>query len=142
MPLSVYVNFNGNCREAINFYTDVFELEKPKIMTFGETPPDPNFPLSEEAKKLIMHTFLIINGTEVMFSDVPPGMPFIAGNNISLVVVSKDMDEIKTLFSKLKAGGNVIMDLQETFWSKCYGFLTDKFGIGWQLSYWDGKSQM
>ena len=94
MPLSVYVNFNGNCREAINFYTDVFELEKPKIMTFGETPPDPNFPLSEEAKKLIMHTFLIINGTEVMFSDVPPGMPFIAGNNISLVVVSKEMDEI------------------------------------------------
>lgn len=27
------------------------------------------------------------------------------------------------------------MELQETYWSKCYGSLKDKFGIAWQLSY-------
>ena len=68
-----------------------------------------------------MHTRLNISGSNVMFSDVFPGMPFIAGNNISLAVVSKDMDEIKSLFNKLKEGGTVGMELQETFWSKCYG---------------------
>jgi len=70
-----------------------------------------------------------------MFSDTPPGMPYVLGNNISLTIVSKDMDEIKSLFANLKEGGTVMMDLQETFWSKCYGYITDKFGIQWQFSY-------
>ena len=52
------------------------------------------------------------------------------------------MDEIKSLFNKLKDGGTVEMDLQETFWSKCYGSLTDKFGIIWQLSYDNGETVM
>ncbi|NJD02312.1 MAG: VOC family protein [Ruminiclostridium sp.] len=139
MSLAVYVNFNGNCREAVDFYTNVFNREKPKIMLFGDTPPNPDFPLDGKTKKLVMHAELNISGTIVMFSDVPPGMPFVAGNNISLVVTSRDMNEIKSLFGKLKAGGTVAMDLQETFWSKCYGYLTDKYGIGWQLSYDSGE---
>ncbi len=96
MAVDVYINFNGNCREAVEFYAEVFGTEKPKIMTFGETPPNPEFPLPEEAKNLVMHTRLNISGSNVMFSDVFPGMPFIAGNNISLAVVSKNMDEIKS----------------------------------------------
>jgi len=139
MAINVYINFNGNCREVVEFYAQVFETEKPKIMTFGDTPPNPAFVLPEEAKELVMHALLNINGSSVMFSDVFPGSPFIAGNNISLVIGSKNMDEIKSLFNKLKDGGVVDMDLQETFWSKCYGSLTDKFGIMWQLSYDNGE---
>ena len=63
----------------------------------------------------------------------------VEGNNISLVIVSASMNDIKSLFSKLKEGGSVGMDLQETFWSKCYGSLTDKFGIHWQLSHDSGQ---
>ncbi|MBU3113704.1 VOC family protein [Clostridium lacusfryxellense] len=80
-----------------------------------------------------------MDGSSVMFSDVFPGSPFVEGNNITLVIASKNIDEIKSLFNKLKEGGTVTMDLQETFWSKCYGSLTDKFGIGWQLSYDNGE---
>lgn len=135
MAVDVYINFNGNCREAVEFYAEVFGTEKPQIMTFGETPPDPNFTLPEEAKNLVMHTRLNISGSNVMFSDTFPGMPFVVGNNISLVVNSKDMDEIKSLFHKLKEGGKVGMELQETFWSKLYGSVTDKFGIEWQFNH-------
>ena len=142
MAVDVYINFNGNCREAVDFYAQVFGTEKPRIMTFGDTPPDPKFVLPEEAKKLVMHSQLNINGSNVMFSDVFPGMPFVVGNNISVSIVSKNMDEIKLLFSKLKEGGTVGMDLQETFWSKCYGNLTDKFGIPWQLSHDSGQMGM
>lgn len=91
MSVDVYINFNGNCREAVEFYAEVFGTEKPQIMTFGEAPPPPEFALPEEAKNLVMHTRLNISGT-------------------------------------------VGMELQETFWSKCYGQVTDKFGIIWQLS--------
>ncbi|MDB5056280.1 MAG: glyoxalase [Bacilli bacterium] len=142
MAIDVYLNFNGNTREAVEFYAQVFGTEKPQIMTFGETPPDPKFPLPEEAKNLVMHTRLNIMGSTVMFSDVFPGMPFVAGNNISLSISSKDIDEIKALFNKLKEGGTVGMDLQETFWSKCYGNVKDKFGIEWQLNYDNGEMAM
>ncbi|HEY4549939.1 MAG TPA: VOC family protein [Bacillus sp. (in: firmicutes)] len=138
MSVDVYLNFNGNCREAAEFYAEVFGTEKPQIMTFGETPPDPSFTLPEEAKNLVMHTRLNISGSNVMFSDVFPGMPFVQGNNVTLSIVTENLDEIKTWFNKLKEGGKVTMDLQETFWSKCYGNLTDKFGIGWQFNYGTG----
>ncbi|MCT8139271.1 VOC family protein [Anaerobacillus sp. CMMVII] len=142
MAVDVYLNFNGNCREAVEFYADVFGTEKPLIMTFGETPPNPEFPLPEEAKNLVMHTRLTISGSNVMFSDVFPGMSYQVGNNISLAIVSKNMDEIKNAFDKLKSGGTVGMELQETFWSKCYGQVTDKFGTIWQLNYDNGEMNM
>lgn len=142
MSVDVYINFNGNCREAVEFYAQVFETEQPQFMTFGEAPPNPEYPLPEEAKNLIMHTRLSIDGSNVMFSDVFPGMPFNAGNNISLSIVSNNMEKIKSYFAKLKNGGTVGMELQETFWSKCYGSLTDKFGIEWQFNYDSGDMHM
>ncbi|WP_042162277.1 VOC family protein [Paenibacillus gorillae] len=137
MSIDVYLNFNGNTRQAVEFYAEVFETESPSIMTFGETPPDPNYPLPEEAKNLVMHTRLNIMGSNVMFSDVFPGMPYTAGTNISLSIVNKDIELLKSLFHKLKEGGTVGMELQETFWSKLYGNLTDKFGIQWQINHED-----
>ncbi|MFE4709944.1 MULTISPECIES: VOC family protein [unclassified Paenibacillus] len=141
MAIDVYLNFEGNCRDAVEFYAKTFETGQPQIMTFGDTPPDPNFPLPEEAKNLVMHARLSINGSNVMFSDTFPGMSFIQGNNISLSYSSKNIEEIKSLFGKLEDGGTVGMELQETFWSKCYGNLTDKFGIQWQFNYDNGEFQ-
>jgi PhnB protein len=142
MAVDVYINFNGNTREAVEFYAEVFGTEKPQIMTFGETPQDPNYPLPEEAKNLVMHTRLNISGSNVMFSDVFPGMPYLQGNNITLALISTDMDEMKSWFSKLQEGGTIGMELQETFWSKLYGQVTDKFGIMWQFNYGMGESSM
>lgn len=139
MSVDVYLNFNGNCREAAEFYAEVFGTEKPQIMTFGEAPPNPDYPLPENAKNLVMHTRLDIDGSNVMFSDVFPGAPFVAGNNISLAFVNKDEEKIRSVFHKLKEGGAVKMELQETFWSKCYGSLKDQFGIEWQLSHDSGE---
>ena len=94
MAVQAYINFNGNCREAVEFYAGVFGTEKPKIMLFGDMPSDDGFPLTEATKNLVMHTEIKVMGGTIMFSDVPPDMPFIAGNNISLVLSSDDMDEI------------------------------------------------
>jgi PhnB protein len=139
MAVEAYINFNGNCREAVDFYAQVFGTEKPKIMTYGDMPPDPHFALPKEAQNLVMHTRLTISGSNVMFSDACPGMPYVAGNNISLTIVSTNMDEVKSIFNKLKEGGTIDMELQETFWSKCYGYVTDRFGIPWQLNYDSGQ---
>lgn len=134
MTLKAYLNFNGNCKEAVEYYAEIFETEKPVIMLFGDMPSNGDFPPSEETKNLVLHAEIKIKDSTLMFSDVLPGMNYIVGNNISLIFNGKDIDEIKSLYNKLQANGTVVMELQETFWSKCYGSVIDKYGIGWQLS--------
>lgn len=140
MSVDVYINFNGNCREAVEFYAQVFGTERAQFMTFGDAPPQPGHVLPENAKHLIMHAQLIIMGSRVMFSDIFPGMPFVVGTNINLSISSTSMDEIKSLFDMLKEGGSIGVDLQETFWSKCFGSVTDKFGLQWLFNYDSGKT--
>jgi len=135
LAVEVYLIFNGNCREAVSFYENVFNTDKAEIMTFGDSPSDPSYPLPVEAKNLVMHTRLSILGSTVMFSDTFPGSPFTIGNNVTLAVVSDDEAQLRQAFEGLKEGGKVTMELQETFWSKCYGSLTDKYGIEWQISH-------
>ena len=137
MSVHAYINFNGNCLEAVEFYRQVFGTEDPEIMFYEDAPPDPEFPIPDEHKHLVMHTGLDISGTTVMFSDLLPGEPLVQGNNISIVVMLKNPNEIKTLFDRLKEGGTVDIELQETFFSKYYGSLTDKFGIIWQVMHDD-----
>ena len=134
MPINPYINFAGNCREAVNYYAKAFRTQPVQMQTFGEMPADPNRPMPPEAKNLIMHSELRVAGSSLMFSDTFPGMPLSVGNNISLTVVSTDEDEIRNAFSALKDGGHVTMDLQETFWTKLYGMVTDRFGVPWQFS--------
>ena len=142
MSVDVYLVFNGNCREAVEFYANVFKTEAPQIMTFGESPQNPEYQFPEEAKDLVMHTRLNIDGSNVMFSDTFPGQPFVEGNNVTLALISKNMDDLKSWYEQLKDGGTVGLELQETFWSKLYGQVTDKFGIHWQLNYDNGEMAM
>lgn len=81
-----------------------------------------------------MHTYLNISDMKIMFSDTFPGMPFKTGNNINIAILESDTEKIKSWFNKMKVGGTVEMDLQQTFWSKLYGSLTDKFGVPWLFS--------
>jgi len=108
------------------------------ILTLGDVPSEA--PFTEEDKKLILHTYLMISGNRVMFSDAYPVNPATIGNNVSLTVLSSNVDEMKAQFNQLKEGGKVEMDLQETFWSKCYGVVIDKFGINWQFNYVNKKT--
>jgi PhnB protein len=139
MPIHPYLNFAGNTREVVEFYARVFKSPPPYIMTFGEMPPDPNYTPPAETKNLIMHAAIHIGGSTLMFSDVTPGMPYTQGNNISLTFVTKDRDELVRCYNAMKEGGQVQMELQETFWSKAYGMVTDKYGIPWQFSLDSGE---
>lgn len=134
MSVQAYIYFHGNCKEAVKFYSDVFKTNEPKILLYGDVPGPSDFEQDEATKQLVLHTNLMISGSMVMFSDVPPGVPYTIGNNISLTVVSKEDNELREAYDKLKEGGTVLMELQETFWSKCYASVIDKYGINWQLS--------
>jgi PhnB protein len=134
MPFSPYLNFNGNTKEAIMFYKEAFDAGEIEIMYFKDMPEDENFSITDENKDLIMHAEMKIKDTWFMFSDVPPDKEVKFGDNLTLMYASADLDEIKNAYNKLKEDGKVQMELQETFWSKAYGYLVDKFGVGWQFN--------
>ena len=135
MSIRAYLYFNGNCREALSFYEQVFKTEKYMVMTYGDAPKDPAYEVPEEIKNLVIHARLNIDDSVVMFSDTFPGGQYTKGNNVTLSYISSDVEAIKFAYEKLKEGGLVQQELQETFWSRCYGSLTDKYGVSWQLSY-------
>ncbi|MCL2311345.1 MAG: VOC family protein [Firmicutes bacterium] len=134
MSFSVFLSFSGNCKEAVNFYSEVFETPKSEFRLFKDCPSEIYSPKKEEID-LICYTHLDIMGTLVMFSDVPKSVYFNIGNNITLTFDINSREKIKSLFDRLKIGGKIKMELQKTFWSDYYGMVTDKFGIPWQFSY-------
>lgn len=136
--LEVYLNFKNQAAEAIAFYETVFDVKSEGIMTFADAPQDPENPTPEAWKELIINSSMTIEGVPVMISDVPDGMgfPFIEGNNVSLVISTEDEAKIDRIFERLSEGGKVTMPLGETFWSKKYGMVVDKFGINWMLNYY------
>jgi len=124
MSLDVFLNFDGNCRDALNFYTEVFNLEMPEsIMTYDNTP-----------QGRVLYASLPIAGSNVMFSDCPEGAHYVKGNNFALTLGIQDEAEITKIFNFFANGGTVQMPLAKTFFSEFYGMVTDKFGITWQLS--------
>ncbi len=136
MQLEIFINFNGNCREAAAFYAKAFKTEVHNLMTYAEAPQDPSYPLSEEDKNRVMYAGIDFGNMVVMMMDVSEGFPFIEGNNITPTISIDDKEEIKRIFGELSEGGKVVHELSQTFFSELYGMVTDKFGIGWQVLYY------
>jgi len=133
MTLELFLNFGGNCREAAEFYAKVFRSEVKNLMTYGDTPPDPQHPLAEADRDKIMYANIVIGGLYVMLMDLPAGSPLAAGNNINPTISTDDKEEVIRLFGELQQGGAVHMDLQKTFFSDLYGVVADKYGVVWQI---------
>jgi PhnB protein len=134
--VNVYLTFNGNCKEAFDFYKSVFGGEFAYIGTFGEMPPQEGFEMSDEEKNRIMHVSLPISAeTILMGSDTTSHSGELSlGNNFSISINTDSDEKADTFFNALSKGGKVIMPLQNTFWGSYYGMFTDKFGINWMVN--------
>lgn len=126
-----FINFSGRCNEAIDFYEKIFNGQDKRIMRFKDAPSNPDFPVLEEMKNYILHAEMVICGTKVSFSDTQPEV--VPGNMISLAVDFPTEADVRDAFDKLKEGGEVLMELCPQFYSPLYGWVKDKFGIGWQI---------
>lgn len=134
---NVYLNFNGNCEEAFNFYKSVFGGEFGYLGRFGEMPESEAYKVSEADKNKIMHVSLAIGNSILMGSDTGEeyGKSFVQGNNFSVSVTAASKKEADELFAGLAVGGQVTMPMNDTFWGDYFGMLTDKFGINWMIGF-------
>jgi PhnB protein len=134
MLIQPYLFFDGNCEEAVEFYRKALGAEVDMMMRYKESPePPPPGVVPPGWDEKVMHTTLRIGGAAVMASDGPcAGEPGFRGFSLSLSV--PDASTAEKLFAALSDGGQVQMPLGKTFWSPCFGMLTDRFGVGWMIS--------
>ena len=126
--LNPYLSFNGNAREAMEFYEHVFGGDL-TINTFGEYGP-PDAPGADQ----IMHAKLETDrGFTLMGSDAPPGMSRTVGDNITVSLSGDDADELRTYWAQLTDGGIVSVPLEKQMWGDEFGQCVDRFGVPWMV---------
>ncbi len=128
--VGAYLFFSGRCEEALEFYKHAAGAIVDFTMRFDESPdPVPKDTLQAGFENKVMHSSFRIGGTTIMASDGCDDKSKFDGFRLTLTVSTES--DAHRLFGGLAAGGRVDMPLCKTFWSPCYGMLTDKFNVGW-----------
>lgn len=136
MPAALhpYLNFDGNSREAFEFYGHALGAI-PQFVTFGEAGA---VPVDHPSADKVMHGSLEVTELIRLYaSDVIEGMSpegFIVGNNVTLSLMGDDETLLRSAYLKLSEGGSVTMPLEKQMWGDIYGSFTDRFGIVWQVN--------
>ena len=127
--VEVYIGFNGNCEQAMEFYQKALNGEKPNILRYGDIASSPNHPVEESQKNLVLHGEMIIKGSVFNFCDFTESAT--VGDNISIALKLDSEEEVRECFNGLKSGGSIHQELTSAFFSPLFGSLVDKFGINW-----------
>lgn len=136
--ITPYLFFGGRCEEALEFYRQKLGAEVDMLMRFDESPePTPPGMLQAGFEKKVMHCDFRIRGVSLMASDGCDDKPKFDGFNLALAVPSEP--DAKSAFDALADGGTVRMPLSKTFWSPCFGMVSDRFGIGWMVMVHDSS---
>ena len=131
MTAHIYLFFNGNCEEAMNFYKDALHGEIISISRYGEAPMG----ASDAYKDKVLNGVLKVGESLIYFSDSSEGQRVTTGDEFSVALNFESADETDAAFAAISAGGNITMPLQDTFWNARFGMCTDKFGIKWMFNY-------
>lgn len=106
--------FDGKAKEAAEFYCSVFDKS---VIT------------SENQIVVIFESkgqkFMCLNG----------GPEYAFNPSVSFYMLCETEEEIDKTWKSLLEGGSVLMPLDKYDWSLKYGWLKDKFGVNWQLSF-------
>lgn len=106
--------FDNNAMEAAELYCSAF---KGSVIT-----ADNQMVVMIESSG---QKFMLLNG----------GPLFVLNPSISFIVVCDTEEEIDNAWNLLLDGGKVLMPLDKYEWSNKYGWLQDRYGVNWQLSY-------
>jgi PhnB protein len=129
--VTTFLHFEGNCRQAMQFYQKCLGTE----LQLTPYPNDKGQP-STAPDAHLMHSQLIHNGQPIlMASDSAPGGTAEAGNNFTVSVDCESLPELERLFTAFSKDAEIRLPLGDMPWGARFGMLTDKFGIQWFFNY-------
>ncbi|MFP7655212.1 MULTISPECIES: VOC family protein [Chryseobacterium] len=102
---------DGEAKEAAEFYSKVFN---------GRITADTPVVMNVE---LFGQKLMLLNG----------GPQFEKNPSISFMVICETEDEVQRYWDHLIDGGSALMALDSYPWSKKFGWLSDRYGVNWQL---------
>jgi predicted 3-demethylubiquinone-9 3-methyltransferase (glyoxalase superfamily) len=119
--------FEGQAEGAMNFYTTLFDdSEILSITRYG--------PNEAGAEGSVMHATFALNGQEFMCIDSSIKHEFTFTPAMSLYVNCETEAELDRLFEALSYDGQVLMPLDRYPFSDKYAWVSDKYGVSWQLN--------
>jgi PhnB protein len=130
MKLNTYLNFGGNCREALRFYEQHLGGKITDLSTFADMPDPKSVPPGLENG--VLHARIEIGGALLMASDGPPDR-YQPMRSAYLALTVDSADEAEHLYAVLSEGGEIFMPLAETFFATRFAMLRDKFGTSWMI---------
>lgn len=136
MKIVTSLSFQGQCREAFEFYANVLDGKITAAIPYADAPPD--MPITNEKYKTwLMHCWLEVGDQALMGADMDVDWaPRIdqPKNGFDVTLHTDDIDQARRWFAQLSEGGREVMPFAETFWSPGYGALVDRFGVPWMVN--------
>ena len=127
--LTPYLSFNGQAKEAMEFYKSVLGGIL-TMQTFGES----GMPVDPQDKDRLVHALLRNDTLTFMASDGTKDHVVHMGDNICMSIVGSDKKLLTKYFNELSKGGKITMKLEKQFWGDVFGSFTDKFGVNWMIN--------
>lgn len=131
MQVQSYLNFDGRCEEALEFYRRAVGAEVTALLRFKDSPEPCGDGAAPPGDK-VMHSSFRIGDSTVMASDCHcGGKPNFQGFSLSLTAPNDAAAE--RLFMSLADGGQVQVPLTRTFFASSFGVVSDRFGVSWMI---------
>lgn len=131
MSLSFHISFNGQCKEAFEFYAEHLNGTIGTILEFKNSPVAAS--VSKEWQHKIIHASISIEGIELAGGDVKPEQ-YQKPNGFNILLGVNNEARVKYLFEQFSVSGEVILSPQKTFFSPCYAIVVDRFGLPWKFN--------
>ena len=123
--IRTHLTFDGTAEAAMNFYVDLFpKSEVIKVFHYDEG----------ESKGKIQQAFFTLGGREFICIDTPIKHDWGFTPAVSIFVDCESEEELERLYSALAADGKILMPLDNWGFSQRFGWVSDRFGVSWQLN--------
>ncbi len=131
--ITPFLWFNNEAEEAATFYTSAFDNAKiGSVRRYGDAGPGPKGTVMTLSFQLEGMSFSALNG----------GPQFAFTPAISFFVTCRTEPEVDALWAKLSDHGKVLMELGKHPFSEKFGWVSDRFGLSWQLNLAGGEKRI
>ena len=127
MTVDPFRLFEGKAEEAMNFYVSRI----PNSRVLGITRYGPGQAGAEGSVAMAAFT---LNGQRIMCTDSVMKHPFTFTPSISFFITCDNEEQIRTLAVDLASGGSELMPLGNYGFSRQFTWVSDRYGISWQLN--------